>query len=160
MKKNTKTIIIIAIVIIIAISIYFLMKTSSKNKLDNSETISENIYDNSDYSTQNDTYTFKSTDQNKIERKKIEALEIKVIKKSLGADIITTLKNNKDTTINGVFMNVYILNAEGKVVTSAIIDINKKIEPQSSIEYTSHYVGEEVNIEDFVSAKIGEVEVY
>lgn len=147
MKKNIKTIAISVIIIIMAISIYFIIRTSLKNK---PEPISEN----------NNTYTFKSTDQDKIEREGVEAVEIKIIKKSASADIRTTLRNNNDTAINGVFMDIYILNAEGKAVTSTTIDINKKIEPHSSIEYTSHYVGGEVNIEDFVSAEIGHIEVY
>ena len=107
------------------------------------------------------TQIIKSTNDNKIEKDELEAVDIKIVKESAEAiTVTTTLKNNSDTTIENVYMEVYLLNSNGKVVTSFAMDHKEKIAPHSSTTIESYVAGDDADIKSITSAKINRVEKY
>ena len=144
--KNKKLILFISsfiiIFILLCIAVYFF--TDNKKNLQSSDP---------------STYTITSTENARIEKDEIEAEQIQIFKNDSQVEVITKLKNNSNKTINGYSIDIYVLNKEGKAVTSIVRTSKEKIKANDSIEFTSFITGID-NMETIESAKINSINKY
>ena len=146
--KNKKITVIISfiIIVIICFGVFFITRKNTTNETQSNNEIQQQ--------------TIKSTEENKIEKDELEVKEIKIQRNGSEIEVITTIINNSDSTINGFFMDIAILNKDGKVLTSVVANYKENIKPHKSINYKNYVTGEEINVDDVVDAKIKLLEKY
>jgi len=148
--KNKKIIVIISLILIVIVgfSIFFIIK---KNNVTNTQTNNDE---------QSYTHIITSTEDNKIEKDELEVKELKIQKSGSEISVFSTIINNSNSTINGFFMEIAIVNKNGEVLTSVVANYKEKIKPHESVDYTNFVTGEEININDAVDARIELLEKY
>ena len=148
--KNKKIIVIISLILIVIVgfSIFFIIK---KNNVTNMQTNNDE---------QNFTQTITSTEDNKIEKGELEVKELKIQKSGSEISVFSTIINNSNSTINGFFMNIALVNKDGEVLTSVVANYKEKIKPHESIDFTNYVTGEEINKNEIVDARIESLEKY
>lgn len=146
--KNKKIVLIISLIVIIIIcfGIFFITRKNNTNDTQIENGIQQQ--------------TIQSTEENKIEKDELEVKEIKIQKSGAEIEVHTTIVNNSDSTINGFFMNIVVVNKNGEALTSVVANYKEKIKSHESIDYTNYVTGTEININDVVDARIESLEKY
>lgn len=136
--KNKKIYVIILIFILVlalAIIMFYANKYNSSKLAQNSQE-QENV--DTDLLK---TTTFKSTSDNPIEMNGIEATTIKILNNLGELQILTTLKNNSNETLNGFFIEMALLDETGNTITTITENSEQKIEAHDEFSVTNYVAG-------------------
>ena len=156
--KNKKILIsvIIMIIIIVLVAIGVGIFFITRNQESESESGSDNV---SIVEQENGikTVNIKSTDANPIEMDGIESTNIDIIDNFGELEVTVTLKNNTSETLNGFFIEMDLLDANGNTVSTIAQNSQEKIEPNQELTIMNNVTGLEGEI-NITNAKIVSIE--
>lgn len=139
--KNKKTILILSLIIVFSIIFFIVFFIIQKN---NTTTTQE----------PNNTQIIKSTNKHKIEKDNLEVKELKIQKSESEISVLSTIINNSDSSINGFFIAIALVDKNGNTLTSVAVNYTEKIEPHKSIDFTNYVTGKEISLDDVSDAQI------
>ena len=155
-KKSLLILISILIIIILAIIIFFVIKHFN-NVVEPSNTVENENTINNGYSDTLPTTNIQSSEDNPIEMNDIEATNIEIINNYGELQVLTTLKNNSNETINGFFIELALLDENDNTITSIAQNTEETIEPNNELTITNNVTGIDNNV-SITNAKIISIE--
>lgn len=154
---------ILVLLVIIAVTIFVVINNKDSNK-NNDEDIDMELSNESVDNIQSNNYegtpqviTIKSTKENPIEKDNVEVTNIEITDNFGDLQVTTTLKNNSNEFLNGFFIEIDLLDKDGKVVTSISQDSEQKVEANTEFTFTTGVV-QLPNAIDIVNARIKTIE--
>ncbi len=163
MKKKIFIIFTILILCLcIALGIVFLLK--NKNKIiNNDNNVIQNDTQQNNVQEENTTteglyvgeekFNIKSTESNPIKFEEIEAINVDINKDGNNLEVITTLKNNSNSKIEGFMAVIELLDKDGNVVTLFAKNTEDEIQPNGTYKLMN-YIPELKSEDKIVNARI------
>lgn len=157
--KNKKILLSIIIIIVILLLFIFLLINNSNH---NDEVV-DNFVEDEVIPLQGDEnldeiVTIQSTPKNPISMDNIEVSEIKITGVEDQLKVVSTIKNNTSETLNGFFIQIDLLDANGNVITTLSENSNENIEANGGTTAITNYVSGISNGTDIVNAKISSLD--
>lgn len=143
--KNKKILISILSLFIVIVCLIAFLVIKNNTKLEESNT-------NQNY------LSIQSTKEHKITKDGIEAENIELIKEPGRIKVVTTIKNNTENVINNFFLEVKLLDDNGKQITSIAKTSTEKIPANQTIQIINYVTGVS-NMQSITNAKIGLLEI-
>lgn len=142
--KNQKLVLIIFSIVIflilLCIAIYFFTNNNKKSQSSNPN-----------------TYTIESTKKNKIEKDGLEVTNIEISKSTSEVKVVTTLVNNSNTSITGFFIEILLLDKDGKAITSIVKSSQEELGAKQTLVFTNYITGVK-NMKKIETARIETLE--
>lgn len=154
---------ILALLVIIVVTIFAVINNKDDKKNNNEDIdmeLSNESVDNipsNNYEGDPQVITIKSTKENPIEKDKVEVTNIEIIDNFGDLQVTTTLRNNSNEILNGFFIEIDLLDKDGKVVTSISQDSEQKVEANTEFTFSTG-VAQLPNAVDIVNAKVKSIE--
>ena len=99
----------------------------------------------------------KSTESHKIQNNGIEATEVKLFKLKNSLKVVSTLKNNTESDINGFFIELELLDSSGKTVFPMSVNSDTKI-PAGKTVAIENYATLDNTTNEIVDVRIKTIE--
>ncbi len=158
---------ILVLLVILVVTIFVVINNKDINKNNNennNEDIDMELSNESVDNIQSNNYegtpqviTIKSTKENPIEKDNVEVTNIEITDNFGDLQVTTTLKNNSNEFLNGFFIEIDLLDKDGKVVTSISQDSEQKVEANTEFTFTTQVV-QLPNAVDIVNARVKSIE--
>ncbi len=155
---------ILVLLVIIIIIIFVVINNKDKNNNNNDECIDMELSNESVDNIQSNNYegtsqviTIESTRESPIEKDNIEVTNIEIIDNFGDLQVTTTLKNNSNECLNGFFIEIDLLDKDGKVVTNICQDSEQRVESNTEVTFNTTIVQLD-NAVDIVNARVKNVE--
>lgn len=155
---------ILVLLVIIIIIIFVVINNKDKNNNNNDECIDMELSNESVDNIQSNNYegtsqviTIESTRESPIEKDNIEVTNIEIIDNFGDLQVTTTLKNNSNECLNDFFIEIDLLDKDGKVVTNICQDSEQRVESNTEVTFNTTIVQLD-NAVDIVNARVKNVE--
>ena len=144
---------LIVILILILLGIFIIIKC--KNNKDENISMPNKQAEITDENIEN-IFNINSSERNPIEKNGVEATALTILKSGDQLEVKTTLKNKTEEDINGYFIEIELLDANGNKVTAIASNSKDSIKAGESIEICNYVSGLE-NQNQIKGARIKEL---